>query len=269
MCAVLLCAMSLAGCNRETPASPTPPGPPINTSPLPPASQIVRMNVSGGNWVVVGGNPLQMTARIYTRLNPDEYIDDADHVTWTVNPTGILAVDPQGRVTGSSAGTASVVATVGDKSASWNVRAVPEFTGTWSGNYSITGCTGARDFRTCGRLMIDQSTGRQALYPFSLMLSQLQDRVTGTLRETSPTFSRETPVSGFVREAGVLVLEASVPQADLEPFQITNWSMTMNGARTQVSGGFTRIAPTKNDFIGLPPYTLRTEHEFSSVTRTP
>jgi hypothetical protein len=237
-------------------------------SPLPSPSSIVRISVSGGSWVVQGGNPLQMTARVYTGVSPDEFVDDTEHVAWTVEPSGILTVDRQGRVTGVGSGTARVIAAVGDKSGSFTVRSVPDYTGNWSGNYFITGCSGAQDFRTCSRLMIDQSTGLKNLYPFSLTLSQLQDQVTGTLRETTPNFNRETPVSGFVREAGALVLEANVPQTGLEPFRITNWSMTINAAATQISGAFTRIAPSFSS-VGAGTFTLRTEHEFSSVTRTP
>ena len=161
LCAVLLCAMSLAGagCNREGPTSPTPPGPPVVGSPLPSPASIVRIFVSGGSWVVQGGNPLQMTAQVYTRINPDEFVDGTAHVAWTVEPSGVLTVDRQGHVTGVASGTARVIATVGDKSGSISVRSVPEFTGTWAGNYFISGCSGAPDFRTCSRLMIDQSTG--------------------------------------------------------------------------------------------------------------
>jgi hypothetical protein len=256
----------LAGCNSATPTSPTPPGPPV-VSPLPSPDTITRINVLGGSWVVQGGNPLQMTARIYTRINPDEFVEDTDHVVWTVEPSGILTV-VRGRVTGVGSGTARVTATVGDKSGSWPVRSVPDFSGNWAGNYIMTGCSGAGDPRTCGRLMIDQTNGQRILYPFRLTLSQLQDHVTGTLVEPSPSSGEVvTPVTGFVRDSGSLVLEASVAQFNLEPRRVTNWSSSLNTSSTQMSGGFTKISPSRDPFGFL--YTLRTEDEFSDVTRTP
>jgi hypothetical protein len=229
------------------------------------------MAVSGGQWVVVGGAPLQMTARIYTKLptteSPAEYVDDSEHVTWSSEPAGIVLIDRQGRVTALTSGATLVRAAVGSRSATSQLRAVPDYTGQLSGNYIITNCTGGIDPRTCPRLMLGVDFTRIP-YPFSLALSQDRDQVTGTLNETSSSFSHVTPVIGYVRLAGSLVLEAVVPQPDLEPFRITNWVGTENVSMTQLSGAFTRIAPTRFNISGNV-YTLRTEHEFSGVTRTP
>ena len=259
--------MLFSSCSGETPASPTPVAPPVVVSPLPPADKILNMFVSGGSWIVIGGDPLQMTANFQTSVNPPEFVDDTDHVTWSVDPSGILTVDRQGKVTAIASGTARVIATAAGRSAFANVRAVPDFTGNWSGNFIITGCTGHYDFRGCPRMMFSQSDGSRIQYAFSLSLSQVQDQVTGTLREIFTTATRETPMRGFVRLSGALVMEASVPQPEIAPLQILNWSSTINAARTQMSGGFTKIEPRRDSFVGN--YTLRTENEFSGVTRTP
>ncbi len=265
ICATLLCAMSLTGCStRETPTSPTTPTPPVTTSPLPPADRIIQINVVGGSWVVRGGAPLQMSARIVTDSSPAEVIDDSDHVTWSSDPPGIVAIDSHGQLTGVGSGKARVIATVGSKSGFFNVRSVPDFTGTWSGNLLITGCSGAPDPRTCGRLITNQMTGLPNLYPFTLDLSQIQDRVTGTLHESS---SRDTPLTGFVRESGALVLEGALPQQGLDPVRITNWSSTLDAAGTRMSGGFTKTSPGRS--FGEFPFVQITQHEFSSVPRTP
>ena len=226
------------------------------------------MDVLGDSWIVVGGAPLQMTARVYTRSEPPaEFIDDTEHVTWSTDPAGVLTVDRQGHATAIASGAARVIATIGDRSArSPVITAVPDFSGTWSGNYIITGCSGAGDPRTCGRLMFSQADGSRILYPFSLTLSQLQDRITGTLSETSASQRRDTPVSGFVRLSGAAILEATVPQPDLEPMRITNWSMTLNSSRSQLSGAFTKIVPNRS--FGGTPLTMRTEHEFTGVSRS-
>lgn len=256
--------MSLAGCNdRDTPTSPSP-GPPVSTSPLPPADQIIQINVLGGSWVVRGGAPLQMSARIVTHTSPIEFVDDTEHVTWTSDPPGIVTIDRQGRVTGVGSGKTRVIATVGDKSGFFNVRSVPDFTGTWSGNLLITGCSGGSDPRTCGRLITNQSNGLPNLYPFTLTLSQIQDQVTGVLHEEP---SRDTPLTGFVRESGALVVEGALPQQNLDPIRITNWSSTLDAAGTKMSGGFTKTSPGRS--FGEFPFVMITQHEFSSVPRTP
>src|SRR5690242_16610127 len=105
-CAVLLCAMLFSSCSGETPASPTPVTPPVVVSTLPPADKILNMFVSGGSWIVIGGDPLQMTANFQTSVTPPEFVDDTDHVTWSVDPSGILTVDRQGKVTAIASGTA-------------------------------------------------------------------------------------------------------------------------------------------------------------------
>jgi hypothetical protein len=267
VCAALLCAISLAGCSRTTPASPTAPVP---SSPLPPADQITSVAVLGGQWVVLGGAPLQMTAHINVRTSadaPTTVIEDTDHVTWSADPPGVLSIDSHGRATAIASGAARVIATVSDRSGSSPiVRAVPEYSGTWSGNYTLDACSGAPDPRTCPRMIISQTDGSRILYPFALTVSQLQDQVTATLRETSPTFSRETPLRGFVRVSGELVLEGFIQLPEHETFSIYNWSSNLDAANRAMSGAFSRIEPTHTTFAN---YTLRTEHEFSGVTRTP
>jgi hypothetical protein len=267
ICAVL-CALSLAGCNRTTPTTPTPvtPAPPP-VSPVPPAESILSISLIGDQWVFTNRAPVQMAARLVTSNTPFEYVIDNDRVTWSVEPSGVATVDRQGRVTPVALGTATVRATLGDKFGSNPIRVLPDHSGDWSGNYIITGCEGGNDPRTCGRSMIDQSTGQRILYPFTLALTQDRDRVTGTMTETRPVLPDVvTPLTGFVRLSGSLVLEASVPQAGLEPRRVTNWSTSLNATATQMAGAFTKIVPSTA--FGFP-YTTRTENEFSGVTRTP
>jgi hypothetical protein len=266
VCAGFLCTIylvSLAGCNSDTPASPTPVTPPVVVSPLPAADRIIQISVMGGQWIVVGGGPLQMSARIVTATSPIEFVDDTEHVAWSVDPSGILAVDRKGTVTALASGQARVIAAVGDRTGATLVRAVPDFSGTWAGNYIITGCSGASDPRTCGRIMFNQSTGLRNLTPFTLALAQQQDQVSGTLIESNRA---AMPVSGFVRLGGSLVLEATIPQDGLDPLRLTNWSSTIGAAPAQMTGSFTQFQPYRSfgGFLG----TMRTEHEFSSVTRS-
>jgi hypothetical protein len=201
-----------------------------------------------------------MTARLVTSTTPFEWVDGNDRVTWTVEPPGVVSVDRQGRATPVSIGIAIVVATLGDQRGTNRVRVLPDYAGTWSGTYRITGCSGHYDFRTCGRMMFNQLDGSQNGYPFTLVLAQFRDQVTGTLDERN----RSIPLAGIVRESGVLVLEATFAQPDLDPLRITNWASTTNAGNTLLSGAFTKFEPGR---IGTTPYTVRTENEFGSVPR--
>jgi hypothetical protein len=224
------------------------------------------MSVLGNQWIAINGGPVQMTARIFTRVpttgGPDEFVDDTDHVIWSVDPAGIATVDRQGRVTPVANGMARVIATLGERSASSAVRVLPDYSGTWSGHYIITGCSGAADPRTCGRIMFSVSEGSRTRYPVSVVLSQDRDQVTGTLTDSVLPF----PLAGFVRVSGALVVEATVPVTGLDPRRIVNWSSTVNASATQMSGAYTRYIASTAGGVG-PPSPMRTEHEFTNLSR--
>src|SRR5688572_9175038 len=211
--ALLFLALGLSACNCSTPTAPTPPpAPPV--SPLP--SPILSISLIGDMWIPITSSGVQMTARLVTSTAPFEWVDGNDRVTWTTEPAGIVAVDRLGRVTPLSIGTATVRATLGDKFGSNPVRVLPDYSGTWNGEFVVIGCTGGFDFRECGRIMfplVGEGPGVRVRYPFTLALSQDRDQVTGTLRE--PQHNRRgdivAPVTGFVRLNGTLVVEATVP----------------------------------------------------------
>jgi hypothetical protein len=226
----------------------------------------VSIQVTGGNWIVTGGGPLQMSAQVFTRLSPPESVDGTQYVAWSVDPAGMATISSAGLLTATSAGSFAVIATVGDKSGRTTVRAVPDYAGNWSGEYTVSACTGGFDFRECGRIMFAQDGGGQhTRYPFTLSLSQLQDRVSGTLREIRPSGDIVAPVTGLVRVNGSLVIEASVPQPNHEPFRVFNWSSAANATATSMSGAFTQIDPRRSPFGD--PYAVRTENDFANASR--
>ena len=112
-------------------------------------------------------------------------------------------------------------------------------------------------------MMFSVSTGLPQPYEFTLTLAQTGAQVTGTLDDHRPF---TIPVTGIVRESGVLVLEASVQRPDLEPYQITNWSSALNAAASRMSGAFTRFESGIG--LGFTRYRLRTEHEFADISRS-
>ncbi len=160
-CAALLCAVSLASCNRATPTAPSPVAPaPPPVSQLPPTESILSISLIGDQWVFANAAPVQMAARLVTSTTPFEYVIDNERVTWTVEPAGIATIDRQGRVTPVANGTATVRATLGEKVGTNPIRVLPDFSGSWSGEYVVTGCTGGADFRSCPRIMFNESLDR-------------------------------------------------------------------------------------------------------------
>lgn len=225
------------------------------------------MSVLGNQWIATNSGPVQMTARIFTRIGssdaPGEFVDTTEHVAWSVDPAGIVAVDRQGRVTPLANGIARVIATLGARSTFNSVRVLPDYSGTWSGHYIVSACSGAADFRTCGRVMFNILDGSRNRYPFSVVLAQDRDQVTGTLTDSA---SLPFPLVGFVRLAGELVVEATVPVPGFDPRRIVNWSSTVNAPATQMSGAFTRFTGSTAGGVG-PSISMRTEHEFTNLSR--
>ena len=263
-CAVVLGTSALAGCNRSITA-PTPATPPIVTSPLPPASAVLGISLIGDQWITTTSTAVQMTARLVTSNSPFEYVDGSDGVAWSIDSAGVATIDQRGRVTPVGSGNAVVTAKYGDKTGTNRIRVLPDYAGTWSGEFVVTSCTGGHDFRECSRIMNPIDGGARGHYPLALTLSQDRDQVTGTLRETRAAGDIVAPVTGLVRVNGTLVIEASVPQPNHDPFRVFNWSSTANAASTGMSGAFTQIEPRRTTFGD--PYAVRTEQEFVNLSR--
>ena len=273
-CLVVLCASVLAGCNGSTPTAPTPPAPPVVTNPLPPASAVIGISLLGDMWIPTNAAaPVQQTARLITSNTPFEYTLATDGLVWSIEPAGVALIDQHGRVAPVAIGTATVTARYGDKSGINQIRVLPDFSGNWSGQFRITGCTGGHDFRECGRMMVGAGAGSgtgiapSPFYPFTVALSQFRDQVTGTVREPRASGDLVYAVGGIVRLNGQLVLEATVPKPNnTEPLRVFNWASTTNAGVTTMSGAFTKIEPYRTGFN--EPYTIRTEHEFTGLSHT-
>lgn len=272
--AVVLCAILLSSCSRETPTAPTPPSQPVPPAlNLPPSSAVISVSVIGDMWIPTASTGVKHTARLITSTTPLDYVDGSDGVTWTVEPAGVATVDRHGNVTPVASGTATVTATYNDKSGTNQIRVLPDFSGTWTGQFRITGCSGGNDFRECGRLMAGAGAGSGTgisdtpFYPFSMSIAQTRDQVTATVRESRASGDLQYPVAGIVRVNGQLVLEATTSKDGL-PLRISNWASTAsNNSVTTMWGGFSKYEPYRDAFN--LPYIIRTEHEFTGVSRAP
>ena len=240
---------------------------------LPPANTVLSVSLLGDMWIPTNvAAPVQMTARLITSNTPFEYTPATDGVLWSIEPAGVALIDQHGRVSPVSIGTATVTAKYGDKTGINPIRVLPDYSGTWSGQFRITGCTGGFDFRECGRMMAGAGAGSgtgiapSPLYPFTVTLSQFRDQLTGTVGEQRASGALTYPVTGLVRVNGQLVLEATVAMQGAEPLRVFNWSSTTNNRVTTMSGAFTKIESYRTGFGD--PYTIRTEHEFTNLSHT-
>ena len=116
---------------------------------------------------------------------------------WLTDNPAVATVNAGGMVTGVGTGSTTLIVTAGDRTASRVLRVVPDFTGSWSGQSQITGCS-AGDPRTCGRSYPVGQT-----HTMDLTLTQARDLASGTLQLDAPatptTLSYIGPVSGPVQ----------------------------------------------------------------------
>jgi hypothetical protein len=264
----LVCTASACG-GKDTPTAPTPTSPtppPVTASPLPPSEQILGFSIYGDQWVYLGGQGQQYTVRIDLKSGGTP-IYDTDNVTWSVEPASIATIDAHGKLTPIASGDATVRARAGNTAGDSRIRVLPDYAGEWSGEFVITGCSGGHDFRECGRLQHGLvGTGGLARYPFVASLSKFRGDVTGSIHEPRPNGDLSYPVSGFVRVSGELVLEATAPLPNQqEPLRVFNWSSVLAGGVGAMSGAFTKVEPHRTNFGD--PYTIRSEHEFSGLSR--
>ena len=90
--------------------------------------------------------------------------------------------------------------------------------------------------------------------------------ITSAVREPRASGDLVYPVSGIVRVAGPLVLEATANKPSGDELRVFNWSSTTNAGVTTMSGAFTKIEAYRRGFG--TPYAIRTEHEFSGLSHT-
>ncbi len=165
--------------------------------------------------------------------------------TWLTDNPAVATASAGGVVTGVGAGSTTLVATAEGRTG-WRVlRVVPDFTGSWNGQYQITACS-ADDPRTCGRGYPGGLTNAM-----TLTLTQARDIVSGTL-----TFVDQPPgtiastiaglVSGPIQLAGGLVLQGNLTRlfadgsTDRGP-TLFDWSTIVNPAGSSMTGHFTQI----------------------------
>jgi hypothetical protein len=135
---------SLAACDRSTavPSAPTAPTPPSTPAPPPAAAPVafIRIDATSIGLGTQAGLTVGRTHQLVARasLIGGGQIDVSP--VWTVDNRNVLSTDPQGRVTGVSAGWAAVFATYAGMTATMAVRVASDFGGTWAGTWNLVRC---------------------------------------------------------------------------------------------------------------------------------
>jgi len=258
---VLGAAVVVGGCSH----TPTAPTPLAQIVALPAADAIREVLVVGDQWIWTTSSPVQMTARLITRSQPQDYFPMTTGMRWSVDPAGVVTIDQRGIATVVSVGAATITARLGDKAGTLAIRVLPNFAGTWRGMYRNVSCSGLTpDVRTC-------FNNTFAPLRMSLSLTQDRDQVSGTLKDLNE--SRGIPLTGSISVSGLLSLAGGIKQSPLvQPLRVENWSSRLMPDGTQagsfVSHGYlVDILGNTNSFDGRP-YEIILQSQFDGLVRS-
>lgn len=170
-------------------------------TPTPPSPTVTSITFSSWTDVLKVKEAATFTATATHSDNSSASVAD-----WRSDMPTVATVDAvTGKVTGVSAGTATIVATHDGMSATRSIRVVPDFGGTWKGAFRVSSCSGSgRYAEVCGyvALMVGQ---------LEFEFGQDREQVTGTMDygyslEGDLHAIGPVPVSGTINTGGHLKL---------------------------------------------------------------
>ncbi|MEO7890997.1 MAG: Ig-like domain-containing protein [Vicinamibacterales bacterium] len=122
-CAFGLALLTVVGCSKNNPVAPTP------------STSSIAVN-STGTTLFLG------SAETFTAVSTlSNGTTQATTGTWTSDAQAIATVDGTGRVSGVASGDATISVDAGGVRGSKRIRVLPNYQGSWLGNYIIDGCS--------------------------------------------------------------------------------------------------------------------------------
>lgn len=189
----LLAALALSSClvaceGQEQAVS----GP---ASPSAPIAGVAAVVVDGPSFVYRAATQT-LVARV--RLDSGELLA-IEKATWASSAPSVAAVDKHGVLTGLSSGEAGITATVGTITGRLDIRVVPDYRGSWTGDLTLLSCRGYR----CNPRMVGQS------WRAELRLEQAGGGVTGRLLQSQGDYVSDFYgyLVGHIEQDGAFVVD--------------------------------------------------------------
>jgi hypothetical protein len=123
---------------------------------------------------------------------------------WSSDDGRVAAVDRQGRVSALGSGTTTIRATFEGQVATQSLRVTPDFGGTWNGPRRVLSCV----HPTPTVCTTSYPNGSQ--FATRLVLTQVKERVSGTLIFTPPSGPQTATLAGEISPTGQLSLVGTI-----------------------------------------------------------
>ena len=239
---VVLAFATAAACGGGTPSKPTP--------------TVQGITIASSSDLIFIGASETFTATASLSTGGTQPVTGG---TWGSDAPGVATVDATGKVTGTGSGMATIFVDYQGQRGTKAIRGLPNYQGTWSGSYAITGCAQTGDF---ARANFCSNFGVNRVLPTNFTLTQDRDRVQG--RFFLGTLGGDG--SGPVQSNGQLLFAGAIqdPAATIE----TSWTLAsatpgrITGSlnfiwRAPSLSGDTRVSADIRDLNRTSTLTLR------------
>jgi hypothetical protein len=125
---------------------------------------------------------------------------------WTSDNAAVLTIDGTGKAEGHAAGLATITAVHQGMNKTQLIQVVPDYKGTWQGDYSVTGCEETDDWREAELCRGSDSFQVGDLLPVQLVITQNGKQLTGTMS----LGDIQGPLTGTIADGGTLSGTASL-----------------------------------------------------------
>jgi Bacterial Ig-like domain (group 2) len=145
--------------------------------------------------------------------------------TWTSGAAPVATVDSSGKVTAVASGQATITVTYSGASATRTIRVVPDYQGSWTGDYTVLSCQDSGGFHQedwCKAAMADP------VVRVTMTLTQTRDTVDGTWTHKLMAGA----VQGTIEADGTLALTGN-GSTEGTPITIAGWRTLSTDNRTQ------------------------------------
>jgi hypothetical protein len=168
---------------------------------------------------------------------------------WSSDAPAVAAVSDDGRVRAVSLGSTQIHATFQTISAVEPLRVVPDYTGSWSGEYHVVACN-----RTQGDgpdVCRTYLAGGGIHLPLSVVVNQNGSTVSGTfdLYNNTHILLEGGPLEGAVDTSNALVLSVktqSVHPTEPSATTVSDWLATLTDGGSHLTGRFTLTQTFQN-----------------------
>lgn len=199
-------------------------GAPSSPGPVTPAPTTVSVAISPATDLIT----IQGTATFSATATMSDGSTKSVSGTWVSDPAAVATVDGSGRVTGIGSGQATVSVTYDNVKASRTIRVVPDYQGSWAGEYAVTACQDTGDFHRedwCRSAMRD-------LVRVTMDLTQSRDSVSGAWTHRDLVGN----ATGTIETDGSLVLSGTGKLEDVT-LTMAGWRSRSTDNKTQ-TGAF-------------------------------